>query len=121
MRRGRRGGVRWTWLRMNRCKRSSKPPHARLPPFLRMHEHVAMAHQFRKHYSLEEARALLPEIREWFGRLSALRQQLRGDDEQLQSRLEAGADCGGEIVNRWVRTVASIKEILSEFVRREIQ
>ena len=35
-----------------------------------------MAHQFRKHYTVAEARALLPEIRVWLGHLRDARQRL---------------------------------------------
>jgi len=44
-----------------------------------------MKHRFNKHYTRDEARALLPEIRRWLERLAQLRQVL----ERLEKRLEA--------------------------------
>jgi hypothetical protein len=32
-----------------------------------------------------------------------------------------GCDLGGDVVNKWVRTLASLQEVLEEFQRREIQ
>jgi uncharacterized protein (DUF2164 family) len=41
-----------------------------------------MAHRFKKHYTREEAQALLPQIRQWLERLNELRQQL----EKVEAR-----------------------------------
>lgn len=80
-----------------------------------------MAYQFQKHYTREEARALLPQVRLWLKRTS----QLRADLEKLEGRLSGlmspGCDLGGELVNTWVKTIANLEEVLLEFQRREIQ
>ena len=80
-----------------------------------------MPYQFQKHFTLEEARALLPEIRQWLQKIVQFRKQLQHDDERLAGLLAAGADCGGESVNRWVTTLAELKDLLCEFQKREIQ
>ncbi len=80
-----------------------------------------MAHLFKKHYTREEARALLPDIREWLERLDRLRKELQQIDAGIASALVPGVDLGGSLVNRHVRVLASIKEVLGEFQRREIQ
>lgn len=80
-----------------------------------------MAHQFKQHYSIDEARALLPQIRQWFSQLAHLRRQLTEDDRHLSVGSSAGQDLGGERVNRHVRTLADIKDVLGQFRRREIQ
>src|SRR5213596_629943 len=80
-----------------------------------------MGYQFKKHYTRDEARALLPEIRKWLGQLSEWRKRLQQYDERLAGPLASGADCGGDTVNRWVETIADIKELLLEFAGREIQ
>lgn len=80
-----------------------------------------MAYRYRNHYSLEEARRLLPRIRKWFQQLATLRKRLQQHDDRLSSLLSAGADGGGEPVNRWVETIADIKDLLREFEKREIQ
>ena len=80
-----------------------------------------MQNQFEKHYTREEARSLLPRVKTWLERLIELRAQL----EQLEKRLERlrsdGADVGGELVNKWIRSLAAIRQILVEFHEREIQ
>jgi len=76
---------------------------------------------FQKHYTRDEARALLPQIRQWLKRLSGLREQLGEHDQRLASLLAGGNDAGGEMVNQWVHTLADIKETLGEFQKREIQ
>ncbi|HTV62660.1 MAG TPA: DUF2203 domain-containing protein [Verrucomicrobiae bacterium] len=77
-----------------------------------------MDHQFQKHYTREEARALLPQIRQWLGRLDELRKGL----ERMEKRLASlgGNDLGGDTVNQWIRHLADMQGILAEFHRREI-
>lgn len=79
-----------------------------------------MDHQFSKHYTREEASALLPQIREWLQQLEVLRAALRKHDQRMGTLLEGGTDRGGATVNDWVRTMADIQHVLDEFRRREI-
>ena len=80
-----------------------------------------MAFQFRKHYNRDEARALLPKIRDWLKQLGRLRESLSQQDQRLARLLAAGNDAGGELVNQWVKTVDATKSVLQEFAQREIQ
>lgn len=80
-----------------------------------------MAHLFKKHYTREEARELLPQINQWLDQLAELRGILVKDDEVLAAAMAQGDAVGGERVNRYVRTLAEIKSILIKFERREIQ
>lgn len=80
-----------------------------------------MSFRFTKHYTRDEARALLPQIRWWLKRLTELRTELDKYDEQLASLMASGMDAGGGTVNSWVRILAEIKSLLMEFYRREIQ
>ncbi len=80
-----------------------------------------MAFQFRKHYNRDDARALLPKIRDWLKQLGRLRESLSQQDQRLARLLAAGNDAGGELVNHWVKTVAATKMVLQEFAQREIQ
>jgi hypothetical protein len=80
-----------------------------------------MKFQFKKHYSRDEARALLPQVRQWLKQLSDTRARLANQDQRVNDLLAGGKDAGGEAVNRWVRTIAEIKQTLLEFHRREIQ
>ena len=80
-----------------------------------------MDHLFKKHYTRDEARTLLPQIRQWLKSLSQLRQQLDKHDGRLAGLLSAGNDAGGHTVNQRVRTLADITATLGEFQKREIQ
>ena len=77
--------------------------------------------QFRKHYTREEARKLLPEVTVWLEELRQARDLITHYDEQLGKALGLGDDLGGDVVNRYVKTLASIKENLQRFRNREIQ
>ena len=80
-----------------------------------------MPYQFRKHYTIEEARALLPQVQEWIDELISLRSELGQVDQALESRLRTGDDLGGLTVNQRTRTIARFQSILSEFQTHEIQ
>ena len=80
-----------------------------------------MGYHFKKHYSRDEARALLPQIRQWLKQLSTARQRFDRLDQRLAGLLAGGQDTGGETVNQWVKVLADIKVNLREFQKREIQ
>jgi hypothetical protein len=79
-----------------------------------------MDHQFSHHYTLEEARALLPQVRQWLKELDDLREPMQKDEKRLRTIMGKGSDAGGDTVNRWVRALADFRELLAEFQRREI-
>ena len=80
-----------------------------------------MIYRYEKHYTREEARALLPQVRQWLKRVSDLRAQFGKQDSRLVSLLAAGSDVGGDIANNWVKLLCQIKSVLNEFKSREIQ
>lgn len=80
-----------------------------------------MPHQFKKHYTLEEARSLLPQIRTWLEQLQRCHRELTKADERIGQLLSRGADVGGDSVNSWVKTVCVTKRLLLEFSQRQIQ
>jgi len=80
-----------------------------------------MAHQFHKHYTVAEARALLPQIRRWLGKLAKQREKLQDEEKTLQQLMTPGIDVGGPVVNAWLRTLTAIQELLLEFQQRDIQ
>ena len=80
-----------------------------------------MLHRFTKHYTLEEARALLPQVRQWLQALAQLRRELDRADKRIGSLMGQGHDIGGEIVNNWIRTLSDLQITLGEFQKREIQ
>lgn len=80
-----------------------------------------MERRFSKHYSLAEARELLPLLRVWFPQLQRLRRDLASYDQSTAPRLGDGDDFGGGKVNQWIRNLSAFKELLEEFNQREIQ
>ena len=77
--------------------------------------------KFKRHYRREEAEALLPQIRKWLETLDELRRSLEKYEVGVGSLNSGGWDTGGELINSWVKTLASIKQTLLEFYRRDIQ
>jgi hypothetical protein len=80
-----------------------------------------MSLRFQKHYTLEEARALLPRIREWLIEITQLRRQLKQLDQRLAQLIAGGADAGGESVHKQIRLLAELQTTLHEFEQRQIQ
>jgi len=80
-----------------------------------------MNHRFEKHYTRDEARALLPQVRQWLKQLSTLRHELERFDKRLNNLMNPGHDVGGNLVNQWIRTLADLQVVLGEFQKREIQ
>jgi hypothetical protein len=81
---------------------------------------LQMKHQFEKHYTREEANALLPQIRQWLGQLNRLREDLQRCERRLSGLTGQGNDVGGDAVNNWIRALADMQATLAEFQRREI-
>jgi hypothetical protein len=80
-----------------------------------------MAHQFRKHYTREQARALLPEVRQWLESLARSRKHIARLDLRLSQSFARGCDVGGDLANEWIRVFCTMKKQLREFHQREIQ
>ena len=59
--------------------------------------------RYGTHYTIEEARALLPKVRTWLKQLERCRTEIVGYDKQLTAVMAPGRDVGGETVNAWVK------------------
>jgi hypothetical protein len=80
-----------------------------------------MALRFSRHYTLEEAQALLPAIRSWLAQLARARVELARSESELGRKMAAGHDLGGPLVDQHIRGQAGLAAVLDEFARREIQ
>ena len=80
-----------------------------------------MRHRFQKHYTREEANALLPQVRTWIKEINGLREELARCDTRLEALRTNAADLGGETANRQVKLFADVRDLLDQFQRREIQ
>ena len=76
--------------------------------------------RFHHHYTVEEARALLPQIRTWLAKLDLLQAQLQSADRAIDSILVSGADAGGTTVNDRVRLELERSQIMEEFTERSL-
>ena len=79
-----------------------------------------MPHRFHKHYTRDEAEALLPQLRAWLAELNRLRAEVERYDQRLGGLNTEGLDTGGETVNNRIRALAAMQNLLAEFQRREI-
>ena len=80
-----------------------------------------MPRRFKKHYQIEEARSLLPQIRVWLKEIQDHRAKLQKIDSRLGQLIKSGADAGGESVNLQIKLLAGLQRLLREFEEREIQ
>lgn len=76
---------------------------------------------FSKHYTRDEARQLLPLVEQWLDELARARELSTHYDDHLRKVLGLGEDLGGEMVNKYVKSLATIKEVLTRFKNRQIQ
>lgn len=80
-----------------------------------------MKYRFKKHYTRDEAQALLPQLRLWLAELNQLREAVEKFEKRLGGMNAEGQDTGGETVNSWIKALADIQAVLLEFQNREIQ
>lgn len=79
-----------------------------------------MPHRFQKHYTRDEARALLPQLRQWLAELNQMRERCERYEKRLGGLSTEGNDTGGDTVNQWIRALAGMQSLLMEFQHREI-
>jgi hypothetical protein len=75
---------------------------------------------FSKHYTIDEARALLPQVRKWLDQIAAVKEQLAKMDLRVASLSESGDDIGGVSVNTSMKLRADLHSTLREFADRGI-
>lgn len=80
-----------------------------------------MSFRFSKHYTIDEAQALLPSIRKWLEEIALLKERSTKLDTRLTSLASAGDDVGGDTVNESLKLRADLQTSLQEFTDREIQ
>jgi hypothetical protein len=80
-----------------------------------------MEHRFQKHYTRDEARALLPQVRQWLDELVKARADHAKYEKRVAGMMAPGRDLGGDTVNKQVKTFAKMVELAHQFRRREIQ
>jgi hypothetical protein len=79
-----------------------------------------MAHRFKKHYTLAEARAMMPRVREWLDSMVQLRHEYATISKRVDNMMSAQSDVGGDSVNQSIKLLSQIQAILGEFKTHQI-
>jgi hypothetical protein len=79
-----------------------------------------MANRFKRHFTVEEARAELPRLRLLFGQIHSARAQMLAAERALGRQLEAGGDIGGETVVALIGALSDIYQTVGRISRRGI-
>ena len=76
--------------------------------------------RFQKHYTREEARALLPQLKDWLQQLDHWRERHEVLDKRVTQLASDGQDKGGAAVQDLVTCISKTQQLLREFEKREI-
>ena len=80
-----------------------------------------MPTRFSKHYTLAEARAMMPQVREWLERMNQMRHEYAEVSRRVDNMMDAQSDVGGSSVNHSITLLSDIQGVLGEFKKHEIQ
>ena len=81
---------------------------------------LPLHHRFRRHYTREEARLLIPTITDWLGSLTQSRADLEKAILPMEGMLRDGCSVGGNLARRYLEAFLQIQSTLREFASREI-
>ena len=79
------------------------------------------AHQFNRHYTVAEARLLLPQVTGWLAEIRRLQLSLERADGRNAELFAEGRDLGGERINDHLRSLARLRGLFDEFHSRALQ
>ena len=68
-----------------------------------------MPYRFKKHYTLAEARAMLPKVSEWLDDLARLREEHEKLSQRVANLVSAQSDVGGESVNNSLKVLFAMR------------
>ena len=77
--------------------------------------------EFAKHFTLTEARAMLPQLRQLFKELHASRERARRADEKLGNSLaKGGGDLGGKLVTAMTAELVGLNAEIRQLQERGV-
>ncbi len=82
---------------------------------------MSESRKFSRHYTVAEARELLPRLRNWLGELRHLQQVVERGADRNTALFAEGRDLGGERINDQLRDLTRMRELIAEFEGLEIQ
>lgn len=77
-------------------------------------------HQFSRHYTRDEAQALLPQIKGWLKKLTHLDERLQKAAARVEQLVRNGYDRGGTTVEEYLELQVGCLEIMANFEQRQI-
>jgi len=80
-----------------------------------------MPNRFSKHYTLAEARSMMPQVKEWLERMNQMRHEYADVSRRVDNMMNSQSDVGGNTVNRSLKLLSDIQGVLGEFKKHEIQ
>lgn len=80
-----------------------------------------MSFQFKKHYSVDEAEEMIPQLRLWLKELRHHQERLQVTEDRLSQLMASNGDSGGNLVNDSVRHMAGMQKYLAYFRDLELQ
>ena len=80
-----------------------------------------MANNFSTHYTLAEARAMIPQVREWLKHISLLRHEYTEVSRCIDKMMKERSDIGGISINQSIKLLSKIQTVFSEFKKHQIQ
>lgn len=80
-----------------------------------------MTHHFKKHYTLQEARAMLPMVQRWLQEMIKTRDAIASYDAWAEQRLSRGEDLGGARTSEWLKLMDLFRETSRKLETHEIQ
>ena len=79
-----------------------------------------MPYRFKKHYTLAEARTMLPKVSEWLDDLARLREEHEKLSQRVANLVSAQSDVGGESVNNSLKVLFAMQSIYGVFKQNDI-
>jgi hypothetical protein len=76
--------------------------------------------RYSRHYTVDEARALLPQLAGWLDEIHQLSEQQEACRAWQEAMFEQGHDLGGDQVEGEIKNLNRLLQILNEFKSREI-
>lgn len=80
-----------------------------------------MNHHFKTHYTLKEARALLPQVKLWLKEMVETKNAIASYEAWAEQQLALGCDIGGNRTCEWLKDMQRFLALSQKLENKEIQ
>ena len=80
-----------------------------------------MGNHFSTHYTIAEARSMMPQVREWLKQINLLRHEYTEVSRCIDKMMKERSDIGGISINQSIKLLSKIQTVFSEFKKHQIQ